>query len=60
MVTKQKIFTNFKLSKTLKDISNTLQNLKFVHQRVDEIAAWYEVRVRNSLVYSITLSRESC
>ena len=31
-------FTNFKFSKTLKGIPNTLQNLKFVQLTVDEIA----------------------
>ena len=38
MVTKQKVFTDFKFSETLKGISNTLQSLKFVQPRVNEIA----------------------
>ena len=38
MVTKQKIFTDFKFSETLKGISNALQSLKFVQPNVNEIA----------------------
>ena len=37
MVTIQKIFTNLVFVETLKGISNTLQNLRFVQSSVDEI-----------------------
>ena len=56
MVTMQKIFTNLLFSETLKGISNTLQDLRFVQLSVDEIVRgiqipppWYKVWVRNSL-----------
>ena len=37
MVTIQRFFTNLVFSETLKGISNTLQNLRFVQSSVDEI-----------------------
>ena len=37
MVTMQKIFTNLVFSETLKGISNTMHNLRFVQPSVDEI-----------------------
>ena len=38
MVIIQTIFTNVQFYETLKDIFNTLQNLKLVQLRIDEIA----------------------
>ena len=51
-------FTKLVFSETLKVISNTLQNLRFVQPIVDEIVGgpdeapppWYKVWVPNSLV----------
>ena len=47
MVTIQRFFTNLLFSKTLKGISNTLQNLTFVERNIDEIVGGPDTLVKS-------------